>query len=90
MVKTEATAGQTHHSKYYHCSGEGHWAKNCPQKNSGGHHDGKSQGSRQVRVTETTESRFKERVDTDEKGKGKVKEEEKDMLPDRVEQTGID
>jgi hypothetical protein len=26
----------------------------------------------------------------DEKGKGKAKEEEKDVLPDRVEQTGID
>jgi hypothetical protein len=26
----------------------------------------------------------------DKKGKGKVKEEEKDALPNRVEQTGID
>jgi hypothetical protein len=46
------------------------------------------QGSRQVQVTETMESRFKERVDTDEKGKGKAKEEEKDALPNRVEQLG--
>jgi hypothetical protein len=35
-VKLEATAGQTHHSKCYHCSGEGHWARNFPQKNSSG------------------------------------------------------
>jgi hypothetical protein len=35
MVKSEATAGQTHHSKCYHCGGKGHWAHNCPQKNSG-------------------------------------------------------
>jgi hypothetical protein len=47
------------------------------------------QGSRQVQVTETTELCFEERVDVDKKGKGKVKEEEKDALPDRVEQTGI-
>jgi hypothetical protein len=40
-------------------------------------------------VTKTTESRFKERVDADKKGKGKAKEEEKDALPNRVEQTGI-
>jgi hypothetical protein len=40
-------------------------------------------------VTETSESCFEERVDEDEKGKGKVKEE-KDRLPDRVKQTGID
>jgi hypothetical protein len=33
---------------------------------------------------------FEERVNADEKGKGKAKEEEKDVLPDRVEQTGID
>jgi hypothetical protein len=36
-----------------------------------------------------SESHFEERVDEDEKGKGKVKEE-KDWLPDRVEQTRID
>jgi hypothetical protein len=41
-------------------------------------------------VTKTTELRFEERVDADKKGKGKAKEEEKDVLPDRVEQTGID
>jgi hypothetical protein len=85
----EATVGQTHHGKCYHCSGECHWACNCPQKNSGSHRGGKPQGSRQVRATETSESRFEERVDEDEKGKGKAKEE-KDWLPDRVEQTGID
>jgi hypothetical protein len=34
-VKTEATTGQTHHGKCYHCGGKGHWACNCPQKNSG-------------------------------------------------------
>jgi hypothetical protein len=39
-------------------------------------------------VTETSESHFEERVDKDEKGKGKVKEE-KDQLPDRVEKTEI-
>jgi hypothetical protein len=90
MVQTEATAGQAHHSKCYHCGGEGHWARNCPQKNSGGHHGGKTQGSHQVQVTETTEWRFEERVDVDRKGKGKEKEDEKDVLPNRVEQTGID
>jgi hypothetical protein len=90
MVKTEATAGQARCSKCYCCGGEGHWAKNCPQRNIGGCHGGKSQGSRQVQVTETAESHFEERVNTDEKGKGKAKEEEKDMLPDRVEQTGIE
>jgi hypothetical protein len=36
-----------------------------------------------------SESWFEERVDDDEKGKGKVKEE-KEVLPNRVEQTGID
>jgi hypothetical protein len=36
-----------------------------------------------------SESHFEERVDEDEKGKGKAKEE-KDQLPNRVEQTGID
>jgi hypothetical protein len=36
-----------------------------------------------------SESHFKERVNEDEMGKGKVKEE-KDQLPNRVEQTGID
>jgi hypothetical protein len=35
MVKSEATVGQTHCGKCYHCSGKGHWACNCPQKNSG-------------------------------------------------------
>jgi hypothetical protein len=35
-----------------------------------------------------SESCFKERVDEDEKGKGKAKEE-KDQLPDRVKQTRI-
>jgi hypothetical protein len=89
MVKLEATAGQTHHGKCYHCGGEGHWAHNCPQKNTGSRRGGKPQGSRQVRATETSESCFEERVNEDEKGKGKVKEE-KDQLPDRVEQTGID
>jgi hypothetical protein len=48
------------------------------------------QGSRQVQATEPMELRFEERVEADEKGKGKAKEEEKDALPDRVEQTGID
>jgi hypothetical protein len=37
MVKMEATMGQTCCSKCYHCSGKGHWACNCPQRNSGGH-----------------------------------------------------
>jgi hypothetical protein len=37
-----------------------------------------------------SESQFEERVDDDEKGKGKVKEAEKEVLPDRVKQTGID
>jgi hypothetical protein len=81
--------GQTHHGKCYCCSGKGHWACNCPQKNSGSRQGGKPQGSRQVRVTEMSESCFKERVDEDEKGKGKAKEE-KDQLPNRVEQTRID
>jgi hypothetical protein len=35
------------------------------------------------------ESCFEERANEDEKGKGKAKEE-KDWLPNRVEQTGID
>jgi hypothetical protein len=34
MVKSEATVGQTRHSKCYCCGGKGHWARNCPQKNS--------------------------------------------------------
>jgi hypothetical protein len=41
-------------------------------------------------VADTSESQFKERVDDDEKGKGKVKEAEKEALPDRVKQMGID
>jgi hypothetical protein len=36
-----------------------------------------------------SESRFEERVNEDEKGKGKAKEE-KDWLHNRVKQTGID
>jgi hypothetical protein len=35
-----------------------------------------------------SELQFEERVDDDEKGKGKVKEAEKEPLPDRVEQMG--
>jgi hypothetical protein len=89
MVKTEATMGQTHHSKCYHCGSESHWACNCPQRNTGSHWGGKPQGSCQIRADDTSESHFEERVDEDEKGKGKVKEE-KDQLPNSVEQTGID
>jgi hypothetical protein len=37
-----------------------------------------------------SESRFEERVDDDKKGKGKAKEAEKEVLPDRVKQMGID
>jgi hypothetical protein len=40
-------------------------------------------------VTETDESHFEECQDGDKKGKGKASEE-KEVLPDRVEQTGID
>jgi hypothetical protein len=40
-------------------------------------------------VTETDESCFEERQGDDGKGKGKATEE-KEALPDRVEQTGID
>jgi hypothetical protein len=40
-------------------------------------------------VTETDESRFEECQDNDSKGKGKATEE-KEVLPNRVEQMGID
>jgi hypothetical protein len=80
-----------HHGKCYHCSEEGHWANNCPQKRSGAQWGGKlTRGGCQIRAADTSESRFEERKDDDEKGKGKVKEEEKEPLPDRVERTGID
>jgi hypothetical protein len=36
-----------------------------------------------------SESQFEERVNDNERGKGKVKEEEKEALSDMVEQTGI-
>jgi hypothetical protein len=42
-------------------------------------------------VTEMDKSHFEEHQDDDGKGKGKGKAmEEKELLPDRVEQTGID
>jgi hypothetical protein len=84
----EERLAQTRHGKCYKCSGEGHWAWSCPQK--GSKHGGKpSQSDRQIRATETDESHFEEHQDDDRKGKGKATEE-KEALPDRVEQTGID
>jgi hypothetical protein len=80
----------THHRKCYKCGGEGHWARNCPQK--GSKHGGKpSQSGCQIRVTEMDKSHFEECQDNDGKGKGKGKAmEEKEALPNRVEQMGID
>jgi hypothetical protein len=43
----------------------------------------------QIRATEVDESHFEEHQDDDSKGKGKATEE-KEVLPDRVEQMGID
>jgi hypothetical protein len=84
----EKRLARTHCRKCYKCSGEGHWARNCPQK--GSKRGGKlSQSGHQIRATETDESRFEECQDSDEKGKGKASEE-KEVLPNRVEQTGID
>jgi hypothetical protein len=87
---TDAKLGWTCHGKCYHCGMEGHWAWNCPQKGTGPQHGGALQQRHQIRVADMSESRFEERVNNDEKGKGKVKEAEKEALPDRVEQTGID
>jgi hypothetical protein len=67
-----------------------HWAHNCPQKGTGPQRSGAPQQRRQIRVADTSESRFEERVDDDKKGKGKAKEAEKEALPDRVEQMEID
>jgi hypothetical protein len=79
---------RAHCGKCYKCGGEGHWAWNCPQK--GSKHGGKSsQSGHQIRVTKTDKSHFEEHQDNDRKGKGKATEE-KEALPDRVKQTGID
>jgi hypothetical protein len=87
---TDAKLGQTCHGKCYRCGGEGHWAWNCPQKGTGPRCGGAPQQHHQIRAADMSESQFEERVDDDEKGKGKVKEAEKEALPDRVEQMGID
>jgi hypothetical protein len=41
-------------------------------------------------VADMSESQSEERVNDDKKGKGKVKEAGKEVLPDRVEKMGID
>jgi hypothetical protein len=51
---------------------------------------GAPQQRHQIRAANTSESWFEERVDDDKKGKGKVKEAEKEALPNRVKQMGID
>jgi hypothetical protein len=87
---TDAKLGWTHHGKCYRHSGEGHWAWNCPQKGMGPWHSGAPQQCCQIRAAHMSESQFEERVNNDEKGKGKAKEAEREVLPDRVKQMGID
>jgi hypothetical protein len=65
-------------------------AQNCPQKGTGPRRGGAPQQRRQIRVANMSELQFGERVNDDENGKGKAKEAEKEVLPNRVEQTGID
>jgi hypothetical protein len=90
LEPTDAKLGQTHCSKCYCWGGEGHLAQNCPQCNACSWCSGSPQQCCQIWVADTSELQFEERVNDDEKGKGKAKEEEKEALPDRVEQTGID